>query len=141
MRFDPSNKIIQLCAEGMEAEGKGGIEAAKKLFLKAWEESSTDFEKFTSSHYLARNQENIQEELKWNLESLRLASLINEDSMKGYFPSIHLNIGKSYEKLNDNEKAIEHYKAAVDYLHHLSEDGYGQMIRTGVEAAVKRVAS
>jgi tetratricopeptide (TPR) repeat protein len=141
MQFDPSNKIIQLCAEGMEAEGKGGMEAAKKLFLKAWEESTTDFEKFTAFHYLARNQVNIQEELKWNLESLRLASLINEDSMKGYFPSLHLNIGKSYDKLNDNEKAIEHYKSAVDYLHHLSEDGYGKMIRTGVEAAVKRVAS
>ena len=141
MRFDPSNKIIQLCAEGMEAEGKGGIEAAKKLFLKAWEESTTNFEKFTASHYLARNQENIEEELIWNLESLRLASLIDEDSMKEYFSSLHLNIGKSYEKLNDKEKAKEHYKIAADYLHHLSEDGYGQMIRTGVEAAVKRVAS
>ena len=59
MQFDLSNKIIQLCAEGMEAEGKAGIEAAKKLFRQAWEESTTDFEKFTASHYLARNQDNI----------------------------------------------------------------------------------
>ncbi len=97
MQFDPSNKIIQLCAEGMEAESKGSMEAAKRLFLKAWEESTTDFEKFTAAHYLARNQENLDEELIGNLESLRLASLIKEDSMKAYLPSLHLNLGKSHE--------------------------------------------
>jgi len=140
MRFDPSNKVIQLCAEGMEAEGKGGIEAAKKLFLKAWEESTTDFEKFTASHYLARNQENIEDELIWNLESLRLASVINEDSMKGYFPSLHLNLGKSYEKLKDSEMAKNHYTTAANFIKYLPDDGYGNMIRVGIREALKRVA-
>jgi len=139
MQFDPSNKIIQLCAEGMEAESKGSIEAAKKLFLNAWEESTTDFEKFTAAHYLARNQENLDEELIWNLESLRLASLINEDSMKGYFPSLHLNLGKSYEKLNDIEMAIQHYTLAANFTKYLPDDGYGNMIRIGIREALKRV--
>jgi len=139
MQFDPSNKIIQLCAEGMEAEGKGGFEAAKKLFLEAWEQSTTDFEKFTASHYLGRNQKHIEEELKWNTESLRLAGLINEDSMKAYFPSLHLNTGKTYEKLNDIEMAKQHYTSAANFTKYLPDDGYGNMIRIGIREALKRV--
>ena len=140
MPFDPSNKIIQLCAEGMEAEGKGGIDAAKKIFLKAWELSTTDFEKFTAAHYLARNQKDISEELKWNTESLRLAVLINEESMKTYFPSLHLNVGKTYEKLKEIEMAKHHYTSASNFIKYLPDDGYGNMIRNGINEALKRVA-
>ena len=60
--------------------------------------------------------------------------------MKSYFPSLYLNIGNSFEKLNDIERAKEYYELAVGYLQYLQDDGYGQMIRKGIEAAGKRVS-
>ena len=36
--FDPNNAVVQLCAQGMELEGKGEDEAAAALFLQAWNE-------------------------------------------------------------------------------------------------------
>jgi hypothetical protein len=32
MQFDPNNKIVQLCAQGMDMGGEGKMEDAHKLF-------------------------------------------------------------------------------------------------------------
>ena len=40
MQFDPNNKVIQLCAQGMEMETKQKPGEAKALFLQALERSS-----------------------------------------------------------------------------------------------------
>ena len=63
MQFDPNNPIIKLCANGMNLEARGQIEKAKELFQQAWNISSNDFEKFTSAHYLGRNQEDPKDGL------------------------------------------------------------------------------
>ena len=138
MQIDPNNKIVRICAEGMEAEGRGNIALAQKLFQGAWQDADSDFEKFIAAHYQARNKADTREELKWNLESLRWAALIPEDGMKVYFPSLHLSAGQSYEKLNDKENAELQYKSAATYLEYLPNDGYGNMIKNGITAALGR---
>ena len=65
MQFDPNNKIVKLCAEGMEMEGKGKQEEAGKYFLQAWSEATNHFEKFTAAHYVARCQKSVADKLKW----------------------------------------------------------------------------
>ena len=44
MEFNPSNKVIKLCIQGMDMEGKGNAEEASMLFLQAWNEATNDFE-------------------------------------------------------------------------------------------------
>lgn len=139
MAFYSSNKIVGYCAEGMEAEARGDIANAKSLFEKAWTEAATDFEKFTAAHYMARNQEDAHEELKWNLASIHFAHMVNDDDVKPYFASLHLNTGKSYETLKDFDSAKQHYGLAASYMSYLSNDGYGKMIRKGIEAALKKL--
>ena len=81
MQFDPNNPIVKLCAEGMNFEG----EAAKalQLFQRAWDESTNDFEKFISAHYLARHQKSIEDKLKWDEIALSEARKIdNEEKVK-----------------------------------------------------------
>ena len=56
MEFNPNNKIIKLCVQGMHMEGEGRPEEASRLFLQAWNEATNDFEKFTAAHYVARHQ-------------------------------------------------------------------------------------
>ncbi len=57
MEFNPANHVIQLCIQAMELEEKGKPEEASRIFLQAWNESTNDFEKFTSAFYVARQQE------------------------------------------------------------------------------------
>ncbi len=47
MHFDPNNKIVQLCAKGIELEATQPLKA-KVLFMQAWSEAETDIEKFTT---------------------------------------------------------------------------------------------
>jgi hypothetical protein len=108
MQFDPDNKVAQLCADGMAAEGDGQIKRAADLFRQAWDEATTDFE-------------------------------IKEDNMKEYYPSLYLNIGKGYEDLQDYGNARKNYDLAFSFAGSLPDDGYGRMIRSGINIGIERV--
>jgi rifampin ADP-ribosylating transferase len=95
MQFDPNNIVVKLCGEGVEAEGKEGIEKAKQLYQQAWDNSTGHFEQFTAAHYLARNQQDPNIELHWNLIALQHADAIQQEDMQPHYPSLHLNLGKS----------------------------------------------
>src|ERR1700759_4626617 len=110
MEFDPNNPVIKLCVEGMNAEGEGNIEQAQQLFQQAWDMATNNFEAFTAAHYLARNQKDPNDVLKWNLEALNRADNMKEESLKGQYPSLYLNVAKSYENLGDKNEAIRYYR-------------------------------
>jgi len=139
MIFDPENNIVRLCAEGMASEGLGQMEKAKSLFEQAWNEAETDFEKFTAAHFVARHQNDTKGKLQWDETALENALKINHERMKASYPSLYLNIGKCHEDLEAFPQAETHYKLAYDHLDFLPDDGYGQMIRSGVLAGIERM--
>jgi rifampin ADP-ribosylating transferase len=138
MQFDKDNKIIKLCARGMELEGLGTGEA-EKLFLQAWNEASTDFEKFTAAHYVARQQKRVEDKLKWDETALQLALKINDPSIEDALPSLYLNVAKCHEDLDDLPKARENYQLALSHAASLPDNGYGQLIKNGILAGLERV--
>ena len=139
MEFDPNNPVVQLCIKGMTAEGEGKIEEAHQLFQKAWDTATNNFEAFTAAHYLARNQKDPNDVLKWNLEALNRADSIKEEGLKGQYPSLYLNVAKSYENLGDNNEAIRYYGLASDSCEHLPAGGYADMIKSGISQGLKRI--
>ncbi len=141
MDIDPSNKIVQLCSEGMNAEFEGNLEESTALFKQAWESASDNFEAFIAAHYMAHRQLSLEEKLKWNLESYHLANRIEGDGMKKYFPSLCLNVGKSYEDLGRIEEATQYYQLAADYADTLYENPYGNMIKSGITEGLKRIGA
>lgn len=141
MHFDPENKIVKLCAEGMEAEMASEMPKAKTLFLQAWESASDNFEKFIAAHYVARHQQDANENLRWNLEALNYALAIEGETMKGHYPSLYLNIGKSYEDLGNTTDALIYYRLAEKNSIHLGNDPYGDMIRLGIRGGLARMGS
>jgi len=139
MQFEPDNKIVKLCAQGMELEGEGKHEEASKVFLQAWEQATGDKEKFTAAHFVARHQQSIADKLTWDEIALDLALKIKDDSVKGAYPSLYLNIAKGYEDLKEFEKATKNYEIALAHTHFLQEDGYGKMIAGGIENGLRRI--
>lgn len=136
MQFDPENKVVKLCAEGMNVEGEP--EKARELFQQAWDAATNDFEAFAAAHYLARHQDSPEDTLKWNLESLNRAKNVRDDDMKQYYPSLYLNVGKSYENLGNRQQAFDHYRLASDYISFLPADGFGDVIKRGIDTGLKR---
>lgn len=141
MQFDPNNKVVKLCAGGMQAEAEGKIEEAHGLFQQAWDIAENDFEAFTAAHYLARNQKDPEDVLKWNLESLARANNIHDESMNATYPSLYLNIGKSYEQLDDIKEANKNYQLAANFSSFLPPGKYSDMIRSGIGEALKRTGT
>jgi tetratricopeptide (TPR) repeat protein len=140
MEFDPNNNIVKLCAQGMDMEGKGNIEEASKLFVQAWNEATNDFEKFTAAHYVARHQKSVADKLKWDETALQLALKINNETVKRTFPSLYLNIAKCCEDLNDLENAKKNYELALSFSNQLPDNGYGNMIKSGIMKGIERVS-
>ena len=134
MNFDPNNKIVQLCAKGMELVD----DEAKAIFTQAWNESASDFERFVAAHYLARHQEAVSDKLKWDLISLENALRSNED-ISGALPSLYLNIAKCLEDLGDKTAAKLNYEIALSHTENLLDDGYGNLIRQGILNGLNRI--
>jgi|SRR5690606_21072352 tetratricopeptide (TPR) repeat protein len=141
MQYDKNNKIVKLCASGMELEGQGKNTEALELFFQAWIEARNDLEKFTAAHYIARHQNNLLDKLKWDQTALSLALKINDANVKGALPSLYLNVAKCYEDLNDFINARKNYEEAKLFTEFLPLDGYGNMIRKGITNGLDRVSS
>jgi rifampin ADP-ribosylating transferase len=139
MQFDPNNKIVKLCTQGMDMEGKGNQDEASQYFLQAWNEATNDFEKFTAAHYVARHQKSVADKLKWDETALQLALKINDDAIKETYPSLYLNIAKCYEDLNDFDNAKKNYQLALSFTNLLPDNGYGNMIKGGIMNGIERV--
>jgi tetratricopeptide (TPR) repeat protein len=123
MDFDPNNNVIKLCVQGMDMEGKGKSEEASRLFLSAWNEATNDFEKFTAAHFVARHQKNVSDKLKWLETALQFAVEINNEAVKGAFPSLYKNIAKCYEDLGDPDNAKKNYELAISFSNKPSDKG------------------
>lgn len=123
MEFNPNNKIVKLCLQGMAMEDQDKPEEAHKLFLQAWTEGTNDFEKFLATHYVARHQENVSDKLKWLETALQFALKINDDSVQSAFPALYSNIAKCYEDLNDLDNAKKNYDLAKSFREKPSDNG------------------
>ena len=123
MEFSPNNNVIKLCIEAMGMEEKGQPAKASRLFLRAWNEAANDFEKFTAAYYVARHQKNTSDKLKWLETALQFALKVNNDSVKGAFPSLYSNIAKCYEDLSDLGNAKKNYELAISFKNNPSDKG------------------
>lgn len=123
IQFDPRNNIVQLCLQGMGMDDSGKPEDASVLFLKAWSESTDDFERFLSAYFVARHQKNVSDRLKWLETSLEFAIKLDDDAVKSAFPSLYVNIAKCYEELCDPDKAKRYHELADSYKGTPSDKG------------------
>ncbi len=139
MHFDPNNPVIELCSKGMTKEMEGDNESAAHLFIQAWDIATSDFEKFTAAHYIARHQKTIADKLSWDETALNYAMKINDKSIQSSFPSLYLNIGKCYEDLDNIAEARNHYQLAHSFTELLPDNEYGKMIKNGIMNALERV--
>lgn len=123
MEFNPNNNVVKLCLEGMELEGRRNSEEASRLFLQAWKEATNDFEKYIAAYYVARHQNNVPDKLQWLETSLQFALKINNDAVKGTFPSLYSNIAKCYEDLTDLDRAKKNYDLANSFTNKSPDSG------------------
>jgi tetratricopeptide (TPR) repeat protein len=139
MFIDPDNPVVRLCAQGMQAEAENRMEDAHALFIQAWEGSTDDYEACIAAHFLARHQEDPHDMLYWNQKALSKAEAVGDERVGGFYPSLYLNMGYSYETLGDLEAAGRYYELAARGLAELPPGPYSEVVRDAVARGRERI--
>ncbi|KAF4408188.1 hypothetical protein CRI70_05430 [Streptomyces sp. Ru87] len=123
----------------------GDREEARNRFADLWEEIGEDgdpLHRCTLAHYMADTQDDPAEELRWDLRALAAADSLTDDrvrrhhgsvSLRGFYPSLHLNLAADYEKLGrfaEARAALGRARAAAPAL---GDDAYGDGIRAALD--------
>lgn len=98
---------------GSQAELQGRHADASRLYAQAWDAASDDYEACIAAHYVARFQPDAQATLHWNQIALARAEAVNDARAEAFFPSLYLNLGRSYEVLGQPTLACHYYDRAA----------------------------
>ncbi|GAB2954772.1 hypothetical protein ACFMQL_36445 [Nonomuraea fastidiosa] len=139
--------------EGVELHHqRGQREAARELFARIWDdiggERGDPLHVCVLAHSMADVQDDVREELTWDLRALAAADRITDErvaeagvplSVAGLYPSLHLNLAECYRKLGDLGSAREHLRRAREEIGVLADDDYGRLIRGGLERLAEQL--
>ncbi|MET8982959.1 hypothetical protein ABZX85_46040 [Streptomyces sp. NPDC004539] len=126
--------MIERIQEAVQARDAGKLG-------ELWEEIGVDgdaFHRCVLAHHMADLQDDPHDELAWDLRALEAAGQVGDERVKehhpalavrGFYPSLHLNLAASYQRTGDKERARSHVAQAQGYLDALAPDAYGDMIR------------
>jgi hypothetical protein len=126
---------------GIRLREAGKADEARAALESLWpdvEAGGDAFARCFLAHSLADVQLDPQEELRWDLVALTAAEEVTEQRAAqqgipggrlGLYPSLHLNLAKSYLRVGDDIAARNHYVAGRQHLGRLADDSYGQSLR------------
>ncbi len=137
--MDLENAAVKLCTQGLAAETQGNHEKALELYMQAWNNRADGFEGSIAAHYIAKHQKSPEDTFHWNNAALAEALTVDDDRVRAFFPSLYLNLGKSYEDLGQMESARQNYTLGLGTPSEQPDDGLGNMIRRGLENGLRRV--
>ncbi|MFE0179171.1 hypothetical protein ACFWZ2_43390 [Streptomyces sp. NPDC059002] len=129
----------------------GDREEAQDRFLGLWGEIGEDgdpLHRCTLAHYMADTQEDPSDELAWDLRALSAADELTDErlnahhqslAVRGFYPSLHLNLAADYAKLGRPEAARSHLRRARGATGALGDDEYGNGIKTAIARLEREV--
>jgi tetratricopeptide (TPR) repeat protein len=138
--------------EAVQLNHQGERQAARELFDQIWEEIGGEhgdpLHVCTLAHSMADVQDDARQELVWDQRALAAADQLTDERVAeagvtlpvaGLYPSLHLNLSECYRKLGDLDRAREHLQQAEATIGVLGDDGYGQMIKAGMERVAEQL--
>ena len=140
--IDPANPVVKLCAAGIGAEMAGHANEARAAYAAAWDGATDAYERAIAAHYVARLVESEEERKRWNAVALEEALRVADPQrITTFLPSLHLNLGHSYESLGDLDAARDQYRRGRVSVVALGDDPYAAVVRGGLDAAEQRIGA
>lgn len=121
----------------------GDREEARADLLQLWTRTSgmTGRERCIIAHFLADTEEDVGEELGWDLQALELAtgsrtptiaSTVPQELLD-FLPSLYLNVGDAYRRMGAFALASEHARAGLSCARRLDANDYINHVITALE--------
>ncbi|WP_280202902.1 hypothetical protein [Nocardia cyriacigeorgica] len=133
--------ITDAVSRGRAGDGAGARTALTELWADLGPQGDP-LHRCTLAHYLADLHDDPAEALTWDVRALDAAEALTDTRTKefdaalevrGFFPSLHLNLADNYRRLASFDAARSQVEAARRHLSALGDDEYGAMIRTAVD--------
>ena len=123
----------------------------RQALLACWEQTDLPEHAFRCvlAHYLADVEDSVDDEVAWDATALaEYAHLRGADlaavgipDATGLAPSLHLNLGDGFLRQGRTAEAAEQLSAGLEAVAALGDDGYGRMIRDGLDRLASRIDS
>jgi len=123
MEFSPNNNVIKLCMQSMAMQESGKPDEALRLSLQAWNEAVEDFEKYLAAYYVAREQIEVAEKLRWLETSLGFALNTSDPAVSSAYPNLYSSIAECYDDLHDAANAVKNRDLAASLTGNPDDDG------------------
>jgi hypothetical protein len=145
------DEVMVRITKGVELGHNDDRAGARAALVDVWDEIAPEgdaLHRCAVAHHLADLQDDPHQELMWDLRALEAADSISDDRaqragvtgpVRGFYPSLHLNLGEVYRKLGDLGLAREHLARGLATVDALADDGYGQMIKGGLDRLAQRL--
>jgi hypothetical protein len=137
---------------GLRRHLGGDRAGAREAFTRLWAEIGADgdaLHRCALAHHMADVCADPAEELEWDLRALAAADSLTDErvqehqsklAVRGFYPSLHLNLGEDYRKLGDFDAARRHLALARERLDALGDDDYAAGIRAALDGLAERLA-
>lgn len=150
---DTTDGTMDAITRAVELGRAGSPEAARNTLLDMWATMGPQgdpLHRCTLAHYLADLYDDAAQALCWDVRALDAADCLTNDRLRrhdanldirGFYPSLHLNLADNYRRLGSFDAAQREIDAARDCLDALGDDGYGVMIGTAVAEVAEAIRS
>ena len=134
-------------AAAVELAHTGEPEEARRQLAALWEEpvvQADPFHRCALAHHAADLEPEVADELRWDVRALAAAEEVTPEreapvDVAAFYPSLHLNLGDAYRRAEDLPAAREHLARAQACVEVLPDDGYGRLIRGGIDRLAERL--
>ncbi|AYF74556.1 hypothetical protein D7D52_12535 [Nocardia yunnanensis] len=145
------DEIMSAINDAVTLGRQGDTGAAREQLATLWSgigANGDPLHRVSLAHFMADLQDHAADALTWDIRALDAADSLTDErarahhaglSVRGFYPSLHLNLADNYRRLGAFDTAHQHLEAARARLDDLPEDGYGLGVRAGianVEAAL-----
>ena len=127
----------------------GEQERGRVLLLACWADTgeADHAQRCVLAHYLADLETDLDAEVGWDRVALEQhgdvgdgdLAVIGIPSARGMLPSLHLNLADGLLRSGDVAGATRHLEAGMAVSDALGDDGYGGMIRDGLQRLAERL--
>jgi hypothetical protein len=148
----PPDPIMTAITEAVTTGRTGDSAAARARLEGLWTEIGPlgdPLHRCSLAHYLADLYDEAALSLTWDIRALDAADALDDSrvqehhrslQVRGFYPSLHLNLADDYRRLGAFETASEHLAAARKYADSLADDGYGAGVLAGFENVAGAIA-
>ncbi|MFD3811953.1 hypothetical protein [Rhodococcus sp. NPDC058639] len=153
MSTPPADPTMTAITDAVTLARAGRTSDARVSLEELWAEigpGGDPLHRCTLAHYLADLYDDAAASLEWDIRALAAADDMDDRRVRehheslrirGFYPSLHLNLADDYRRLGDFDSAAGHLAAAREYADALADDGYGAGVLGGIDNVAAAIAA